>query len=53
LNNPIFCPHCNTIQAKRGFLVLEFKKEQYFIAQCWSCKEKYIIDKKWRTAKIF
>lgn len=49
---PIFCPYCNKIQAKRGFIIMILEKDKYFMAQCWFCAEEFVIDNNYEARKL-
>lgn len=51
-DEPIFCPYCNKIQAKRGFIIMVLKKDKYFLAKCWFCLDEFIIDEDFEVKKI-
>lgn len=51
-DDPIFCPYCNKIQAKRGFIVMILEKDKYFMAKCWFCLEKFVVDVDYVVRKL-
>jgi hypothetical protein len=51
-DSPIFCPYCNKIQAKRGFITMILQKDKYFMAQCWFCTEEFVIDNNFDVKKL-